>query len=279
MCWGEMLNAVAPTYVLTAETGHLFVQVVRRIASEHAVRSVCDVGGGANPALSLDDIQQLGLSYLVNDASAQELAKTPEGYDTCISEVGGPACDLGDKQFDLVVSRFVAEHVADPAAFHADVRTALRPGGRAVHFFPTLPAPPFVANRLLVGRASRRLLDLLTPDMRHQEGPRGKFPPLYRWCEGPTRRQYRRYASVGFAVEDYLVHVGHDYYHQRFPSIQRASNTISRQLIRRPWPGLSTFAAVVLRRLPEKARETRPTTTSSSPRIAAVMPHVPPDRF
>ncbi|MEJ7783922.1 MAG: methyltransferase domain-containing protein [Solirubrobacteraceae bacterium] len=244
-----MQNRVPPRYVLTAERGHAFVELVRHIAQEPTVRSVCDIGGGANPVLSLDDIERLGVRYLVVDASAEQLAKTPTGYDTRAAEVGNGAFALEGEQFDLVVSQFVAEHVADPASFHADVRAALRPSGRAAHLFPTLPGLPFVANRLLRGRDSRRLLDILWPEVRAQEGLLGKFPPLYRWCEGPTHRQYRRFASAGFVVEDYLVHVGHIYY-QRFPSIQRVSDAVSRQLIRRPWPGLSTYATVVLRRVP-----------------------------
>lgn len=244
-----MHTSATPRYVLTADRVPVFLELVHHIAQEQGVRSVCDIGGGANPLLSLDDIERMGLHYIVIDASAEQLEKTPAGYDTLIAEVGNGAFEWEGQQFDLAVSQFVAEHVADPASFHADVRKALRPGGRAAHFFPTLPALPFVANRLMRGRHSRRLLDILTPEIRAQEGPLGKFPPFYRWCEGPTRRQYRRFASAGFAVEDYLVQVGHTYY-RRFPSIQGASDAISRQLIRRPWPGLSTYAAVVLRRVP-----------------------------
>ena len=58
------------SYVLTADVGHPFYFTVRRLAEEQAVRSVCDFGGGANPVLSLDDIDRLGLDYVVVDASA-----------------------------------------------------------------------------------------------------------------------------------------------------------------------------------------------------------------
>jgi len=244
-----MLRTGAVTYVLTADAGHVFIPLVLRLAREQAVRSVCDLGGGANPVLSLDDIEQLGLRYLVVDASAQELGKTPAGYETRQVDVVDPSFELGGEQFDLVVSRFVAEHVPDPAAFHSSARRVLRPGGWAAHFFPTLPSPPFVINRLLMARGSRQMVDLLQPRSRHQEGQHGKFRAYYRWCEGPTRRQHRRFASVGFTVEGYVVHVGHDYY-RRFPAIQRTADFVSRQLIRRPRPGLSTYAAVVLRRTP-----------------------------
>ncbi|MEJ7786533.1 MAG: methyltransferase domain-containing protein [Solirubrobacteraceae bacterium] len=244
-----MTHPRAPRYLLTAEVGHPFIPLVRRLIEEQAIRSVCDFGGGANPVLSLDDIQRLGLRYVVVDASAEELAKTPPSYRTRTADVTAAPVDLGGERFDLVVSKFLAEHVEDPAAFHSAVWNALRPAGFAVHFFPTLPSPPFVANRVLMGRQSRRLIDFLQPGFREQGGGRGKFPAYYRWCEGPTQRQYRRFASLGFEVVDYVVLVGHRYY-VRAPAIQRAADAVSRRTIRLQRPAFSTYACVVLRRSP-----------------------------
>lgn len=242
-----MTRAPRPTYLLTAEVGHPFVPMVRHLAEEHAVRSVCDFGGGANPVLPLDDIQRLGLRYVVLDASAEELAKTPLGYPTRMRDFTAPGVDLGGEPFDLIVSRFVAEHVEDPAAFHLTVWRALRPGGLAAHFFPTLPSLPFIANRLLTGRASRRLIDLVQPGLRDQNGRQGKFRAYYRWCEGPSRRQYRRFEAHGFEVVDYVALVGHRYY-ERFPALQRMGDGVSRRSIRLRRPELATYAWVVLRR-------------------------------
>ncbi len=55
------------TYLLTAEVGHPFIPMVRRLVEEQGVRSVCDFGGGANPVLSLDFVERLGLRYLIVD--------------------------------------------------------------------------------------------------------------------------------------------------------------------------------------------------------------------
>ena len=243
-----MIHVHAPTYLLTAEVGHPFAQLVVRLVEEHGLRSICDFGGGANPVLPTNEIARLGLRYLVADVSAEELAKAPPGYATAVTDVtAAAAADLRGAPFDLVVSRFVAEHVEDPAAFHAAVWHALRPGGFAAHFFPTLPSPPYVANRMLEGRGSRRLVDILQPGSRGQDDRLGKFRAYYRWCEGPTRRQYRRYASMGFEVVQYVVLVGHRYY-ERFPALQRVADAVSRQAIRLRRPALATYACVVLRR-------------------------------
>jgi SAM-dependent methyltransferase len=243
-----MTHAAVPTYLLTSEVGHPFMQLVVRLVEEHALRSVCDFGGGANPVLPADEITRLRLRYLVVDVSSEELAKAPPGYDSAALDVtAGVALDLPHMPFDLVISRFVAEHVEDPAAFHTAVWQALRPGGFAAHFFPTLPSPPYVANRLLMGRGSRWLVDILQPGSRSQDERLGKFHAYYRWCAGPTRRQYRRYASLGFEIVDYVVLVGHRYY-ERFPPLQRAADAVSRQAVRLRRPALATYACVVLRR-------------------------------
>lgn len=244
-----MSGATSPTYLLTAEVGHPFREHVLRLIAEHAIRSVCDFGGGANPVLMLDDIERLGLRYLVVDVSAEELAKAPAGYATAVLDVTNGGEALGGEGFGLVVSRFVAEHVADPAGFHGLVWQTLCPGGFATHFFPTLPSPPYVANRLLHGRGSRRLVDILQPGSRGQHDRLGKFRAYYRWCVGPTRHQYRRYASVGFEVVEYVVLVGHRYY-ERFPALQRAADALSRQTIALRRPAIATYAIVVLRRPP-----------------------------
>lgn len=242
------MTAGSPTYLLTAEVGLSFAPHVVRLVEQHGLRSVCDVGGGANPVLSVQDIARLGVRYLVLDRSAEELAKTPPGYTTATMDVvTGDGARLQGAPYDLVVSRFVAEHVEDPAAFHTNVRLALRPGGFAAHFFPTLPSPPYVVNRAFDGRGSHRLVELLQPGSRHPHDRFGKFRAYYRWCEGPTRRQHRRYASIGFEVVDYTVFVGHRYW-ERFPALQRAADAVSRQAIRLRRPALATYAVVVLRR-------------------------------
>jgi len=238
-----------PTYLLTAEVGHPVLPRILELVEDQTIRSICEFGGGANPVLPLADVRRLGLRYVVVDASAGELAKAPSGYETSVRDLTSRSDDSDGERFDLVVSRFLAEHVEDPAAFHANVFRALRPGGFAAHFFPTLPALPFLVNRLLMGRRSRRIVELLQPGIRDADGSIGKFPAYYRWCEGPTRRQYRRFASVGFEVFDFVVLIGHRYY-ERFPAGQRLADAISRRAIALRRPALSTYALVVLRRPP-----------------------------
>ena len=158
----------------------------QELARAPEVTRVCELGGGANPLIPLELIEKRGLDHEVADISAKELAKAPPGYRTV--EVDATSPDFAARgPYDLIVTAFLAEHVADPRAFHASVHAALRPGGLAFHAFPTLYEPAFAANLLLPERVAEPLLRRIQPG-REPDGAHAKFPARYRWCRGPTRR-------------------------------------------------------------------------------------------
>lgn len=231
-----------------AQRNARFEATVLRLLEEGG-RDVCDVGGGPNPLLGPEQIAARGLRYVLLDASADQLAKAPPGYETALADVTAPPPALHGA-FELVVSQWVAEHVADPRAFHRGVRALLRPGGYAVHLFPTLYAIPFVANLVLPERIAGALARVraLTPGpSREDEGHFGKFPAHYRWCRGPSARQVRRLESTGFEVVEYVGFFGHGYYEKLGP-LARAEAALADWLVRHPVPLLTSAAIVVLRR-------------------------------
>ena len=222
-----------------------FEDFLRRLVESGTVRDLCDVGGGANPAVSLESVEANGLRYTVLDVSAEELAKAPDGYRKLQADVASPDFH-SNETFDAVFSRMVLEHVSDPESFHRNVFRLLEDGGVAFHFFPTLYALPFVANRLLPDRVLEATLMRLQPHRAHG-GPHGKFPALYAWCRGPTARQIARFERLGYAVEEYTGFFGHDYY-RGLPPLQRLANRVASLLRRHPVPLLTSYAFVVLRK-------------------------------
>ena len=216
----------------------------RLIEREGATR-VCELGGGANPALPLDVVRDRGLRYVVVDASVDELAKAPEGYEKLQADAAAPGF-RPPGEFDLACSVMVAEHLADPATFHRNVHRLLRPGGIAFHFFPTLYSLPYVANRVLPDPVSRAILHRIQPH-RDDAGHHAKFKAYYRWCRGPTKRQIARFESVGFAVEEYVGFYGHGYY-SRVKPLHALEQSAGSFLVRRPVANLTSFAYVVLRK-------------------------------
>ncbi|HEX3510623.1 MAG TPA: methyltransferase domain-containing protein [Solirubrobacteraceae bacterium] len=208
-------------------------------------RRVCDVGGGAKPALTANQIAKFEIDYVVFDVSAAELGKAPPGYELVEGDAQRPEDArraVGERgPFDLVLSRWTAEHMRDGRAFHTNVFGMLRPGGAAVHLFPTLYTPPFVVNRMLSEGQSSALLSRAFP------ARRVKFPAFYSWCRGPSRKQVRRLESVGFEVEHYVGFFGHSFY-TSVPPLHAAQRAFTQLLLRAPLPGLTSFGLVVLRR-------------------------------
>src|SRR5438093_9838878 len=76
---------------------------------------VLDVGGGRFPAVALETKRQLDLHVVGLDISGAELARAPRGaYDSVV--VGDVASVSIPGKYDLVFSRTLLDHVADPPA-------------------------------------------------------------------------------------------------------------------------------------------------------------------
>lgn len=138
---------------------------------------VLDVGGGKYPGIPLQTKQALGLYIAGLDISEAELAQAPAGaYDAVV--VGDVATVPIPGKYDLVFSRAVLEHVADPTAAIANLAGALVPGGIMAHVMPCRNAPFAILNRWLGNRAARQLLFAIYPEKREDSG----FLAYYRDC-------------------------------------------------------------------------------------------------
>ena len=187
----------------------------------------------------------LGLAYVGLDNSPEMLDEAPAGYRLLRADILDSAT-IGQVvaahgPFDLVLSRWTAEHVHDGRRFHQQVFGMLASGGVAIHLFPTLYSLPFLINRLLGANLSSKLLFRIFPSRKK------KFDAYYSWCRGPSRRQLARLESLGFSLERYVGSFGHDLY-RRLGPINFAHRMITRLLVRHPLPLLTSSALVVVRR-------------------------------
>ena len=218
---------------------------------EAGARRFCDVGGGANPIVSSRKISQLGLDYVILDDAPGELEKAPAGYQTFRASIldGARVSQLLGEggRFDVVASRWTAEHMPDGHAFHRQVFDMLKPGGAAVHLFPTLYSPAFLLNHMLPPVLSSALVERGSRGGRSEEGRHAKFRSYYSWCRGPSHRQLRRLQRVGFTIERYIGFFGHGYY-RRVKPIDRLHRTVTDMLLDHPLASMTSFALVVLRR-------------------------------
>jgi SAM-dependent methyltransferase len=215
------------------------------LAHRNGVSDVAELGGGANPQVG--DAEKWGFvdHRVVIDISAGELAKAGNDVQTEVADLCQPIT-AGHGGYDLVFSTTLCEHLADPRTFHENCFNLLRPGGLAIHFFPTLYTFPFVINKLIPERLAYAVLRKIHRE-RLDHGSHDKFPAYYRWTTGPTRRAMKRFESVGFEVEEFRASFGHKYYYQ-IPPLNAAEFAKARFLLRHPWPALTSYAAVVLRK-------------------------------
>jgi 2-polyprenyl-6-hydroxyphenyl methylase/3-demethylubiquinone-9 3-methyltransferase len=138
---------------------------------------VLDVGGGKNPAISLQRKQDLGLRVVGLDVSEGELLQAPPGaYDAIV--VGDVATVSIPGNYDLIFSRSVLEHVAEPRVAVANLAGVLSSGGIMAHVMPCRNAPFAILNRWLGNRTARRLLFAISPEKRDDSG----FEAYYREC-------------------------------------------------------------------------------------------------
>lgn len=234
---------MAVTATRTVELWETFEdRVVESIRDTGAVE-VGDIGGGRHPMLSEEQVAELGINYTVLDISQHELDLAPSAFDTLCVDVAGRDFDI-DERFDLVFSKFVAEHVASGERLHRNVFRSLRPGGVAIHYFPTLYCIPFVVNRLMPEALGSKILDVVAPRNRVLEE---KFPARYSWTRGPTPRQIDRLESIGYEIVDYTAGFGHGYY-RRIPVVRTVAEHWFDLSMRRQWYALSCFSIVVLRK-------------------------------
>lgn len=232
------------SYRNTDEAWQGFSPFLEEIIRRQDLNRVCEIGGGANPALPVDFIKEHRLKYTILDISKDELDKAPDEYNKLHADITDPTLELNEK-YDLIFSKMLAEHVSDGFIFHKNVFKLLSDRGYAFHFFPTLYAPPFVLNFILPESLSNNILKVFSPRDKYKQG---KFPAHYSWCRGPTRKQIKKFQEMGYRVEKYLGFYGHDFYYQKMGPIKKIHELISNYLTNHPVSYLTSFAYVLLRK-------------------------------
>lgn len=234
------------TYLYSDSEWDEYSEFVQSLIQTYNPKKICDVGGGANPVLPLQFINENKLDCTVLDISRVELEKAPQGYKKLVQDIEANDFVLSE-QFDFIITKMMAEHLKNGKLFHENIFTLLKPAGIAVHYFPTLFALPFLINKLIPEWLSSFLLNIFLPRDRYQLA---KFPAYYSWCYGPTPSMLTMLGEIGYEVLEYRAFMGNKYY-GKIPVIGNIHKNYSRYLAQHPSPYLTSFAQVVIRK-PEK---------------------------
>jgi SAM-dependent methyltransferase len=216
-----------------------FGDYLRDIVAAYPAADILELGGGRHPSFTLADMPSSVNSYTVNDVSQSELALTSDEYRKACFDVTGDTSEF-EGRYDVVFSRFLAEHVADGRAMHKNVYSVLKPGGVAFHLIPTLYSSPFVANILLPEDLARELLIKLRP---HRKSISPKFRAYYSFCYGGGAKMIKLFEEIGYSKLEIRKFYGHGYY-DKIPilrEIEQFASTIASRHENIPY---SSFAYV-----------------------------------
>jgi len=216
-----------------------------RLAHEIDAKDIGELGGGANPIVADSERWGFASHRTVIDISATELEKAQTTVETRVADLCQPIHD-NLNAYDFVFSQMLCEHLPKPQVFHQNCFNLLRPGGLAVHFFPTLYTLPYVINKLIPEETARSILKKAQPG-RLDDPRREKFPAYYRWTTGPTVKAKRRFESIGFEIAGWEACFGHRYY-EVIPPLHAVETAKSNFLLRHPISALTSFAVVILRK-------------------------------
>lgn len=212
------------------------LNALAQAAGPHA--RILEVGGGRSPLGP-----GLGINHdrlTVNDVSQEELDYLPESATTALFDVSQPAQIPVDHLgiYDLVYSRSVLEHVSSVEGALRSTYSLLQPGGRALHFFPTLFSTPFVANKLLPFEATKPLVKALVGDKYE------RFPAHYAgaWV---TKNNIQRWKNIGYSRVEPIQFFGHGYY-RKIPPVHKLAQAFNRHAEARNIQAMGSFVYLCL---------------------------------
>lgn len=209
---------------------------LKALVAPYPAAKILELGAGRYPSFWRGEMPSTIESYTVNDISEEELSRLPDGYEKACFDVSGDVANFIDS-YDVVFSRFLAEHVPDGVAMHRNVYSLLRQGGVAFHLIPTLYALPFVINKLAPEQLTTQLLKILSP--RRAISP--KFPAYYSACYGSPSRMTAILREIGYRKIEVRTFYGHFYY-EKIPVVRSIHSAFSSLAARRNWHVLGSYA-------------------------------------
>lgn len=221
------------------------VRALARWAATHCPEGGCvlDVGAGEHASGQLRPLLRRGAHLVGTDPDhAIDLNTTlAERYRLPVEELGPEH----DGRYDVLISVYVLEHVADPPAFAAACERLLRPGGswfaltlNVHHYFG---GTAWATQRLGVQRAALHRLKGEEAEHTH------RFPTLYRF--NSRSRVDRVCHAAGFTAVEFRVYDAPERYAWYLPApADRLPAAYSAVAYRIGWPALMghlSFRAVL----------------------------------
>lgn len=221
-----------------------FNEQVHQLILNNGFKDIAEIGGGANPLLSLDFINMNKLQYHVMDISIDELEKADTNYKKIALDLEKPL-ENPTLKYDFIFAQMTMEHINDPHAFYSNVYKLLKTGGQAYFFFACVTSLPTFINFIIPESLSEKILLALQPFRQNEK--HGKFKAFYKWCFGPTSKNIDRFNKLNFTIISYTGYFGHSYY-QRIKFLHFLEKIKTSILLKYPIGYLCSYAHVILKK-------------------------------
>jgi len=218
-------------------------EFIQQLIIKYNIKSILELGAGANPTIKPEFINANKLTYTISDIDSEELAKADSVYFKEVLNLNTKEISHS-QNYDLIFSRMVGEHISNGYFYHRNIFSLLNPGGIAFHCFSTLYSLPFLINRLLPEALSEVLLKIFAPRDEHKHG---KFKAYYSWCRGPSAKMIKRFQEIGYNILEYIGYYGHNYY-KNIPVLNELEKYKTEFLIGKQISSLTSYAHIILKR-------------------------------
>ncbi|MFA5933073.1 MAG: methyltransferase domain-containing protein [Microgenomates group bacterium] len=182
-----------------------YSQIVSEYANKQKNQVIVDLGGGRSSPFVKYLNKKLKNQLIVVDEDESELEKNISANKTLVADINKPL-PLKPQSVDLVVSRYVLEHLEGVPNFIINSKKILKDGGYSINLFSCKFAIFSILNQLIPSKLAKILLNNLIPGSQHIRG----FKTNYNYCFYDSIINI--YLKNGFTVEKIKL----SYYQSRY---------------------------------------------------------------
>lgn len=183
----------------------LYTTVVSEYANKKAGRIIVDIGGGRYTPFAKYLSPAKKHKLIVIDSLEKELRNNVDADQIIVADINKQLL-LKPNSTDLIVSRYVLEHLDNLPSFLSHSQKILKDGGYSIHLFSGKFALFAIINQLLPDKLSNILLNHLIPGSKNIRG----FHTSYNQCY--YQAMMNNFQSHGFKIERVVI----NYYQSRY---------------------------------------------------------------
>lgn len=156
----------------------LYSSITAEYANKQNNQVIVDIGGGRLTPFAKYLNPKLKHKLIVIDESENELKKNTSANQTITADLN-KELPLKSNSTDLIVSRYVFEHLKDISDFISASGQVLKKNGYSINLFSCKFSPFAILNQLIPDNLTSSLLNYLVPNSKHIRGFKTNYNNCY----------------------------------------------------------------------------------------------------